>query len=156
MFLWQLALPCRAAGGEGVFHGEERELCSLKSAACTSAYCQKSCDQRLSIFQYPEYFLTQISAPTLLLFPSLMCHGAFIRALPYSRTTKVSSGSIYMNTSRMSMGELFLLQPNLGNCWLVHTHCVRAQKRSLVECSTFSSRTFWGRANLALTLGWVQ
>lgn len=149
--------PCRAAGGEAVLHGEERELCSHPEISCSVIV------RRAATKVYPEYFLTQITAPTLLLFPSLMCYGAFIRALPYPRSTKVSSGSIYTNTSRtgedcglLSCRELFLLQPNLDNCWLVHTHCESTQKRFLIERSTFSSKTFWWRASLRLTLGWGQ
>lgn len=77
----------------------ESSAANLKWAACAQVIVR-----RFAIKAYPEYFVTQISAPTLLLFSSLMCHGAFIRALPYPRSTKVSFGSIYMNTSRMSAG----------------------------------------------------
>lgn len=136
---------------------------SRGSSAATLKSAAQVIVRRAAIKVYLEYFPTQISAPTLLLFSSLMCYEAFIRALPYPRSTKVSSGSIYLNTSRtgeycglLSCRELFLLQPNLDNCWLVHTHCESTQKRFLVERSTFSSKTFWWRASLRLTLGWGQ
>lgn len=126
---------------------------NLKSAACVQVIVR-----RAAIKAYPEYFLTQFSAPALLLFSSLMCHGAFIRALPYPRSTKVSFGSIYMNTSRMSAGSCPAGSYSSSSpTWIIvglcNTRRVSTQKRLLVELSTFSSETFWWRASLRPTLG---
>lgn len=105
VWIWFFVAPCPAPAGlqevRECFMGRTgSSAANLKSAACAQVIVR-----RAAIKAYPEYFLTQFSAPTPLLFSSLMCHGAFIRALPYPRSTKVSFGSIYMNTSRMSAGS---------------------------------------------------
>lgn len=70
---------CPAPAGQQ----EVRECFMGRTANLKWAACAPVIVRRLAIKAYPEYFVTQISAPTLLLFSSLMCQGAFIRALPY-------------------------------------------------------------------------